>query len=450
MFTDFNSATEGAAITTATTGLPANPALGTGGTALHKASAAIEGAFGGEFLNGSAGSCLQRITPGTTDVTCAFSVGVTLPATLSATEREVFYMSRSTTGSPQIGRATSGNITLSDTAGTNFVTINGGTTIVNGGKYLLIGLMNLTTGKYDIDLRSGTSPYALINNVNNTASGTYALGATAYSSADYGRVAGTARQIAYGIDYATFSVGTTTKPSIPSGAVPAVSIAVTSVYLDAGSTLTLDGTLTGTANTIKWTNIVKPAGVSTPAIANDAVIDTTVPNMPAGFFTFQLDASNAVGPATPATVNVYVAQTPGTTTANNVPIRSVTTTWSNFGGAADIRTAISDGSATTGMQSPTPAAGQTATILLGPLGLGPIGGYIDGYYSDAGVHVTCTLYAENGTTVIDSDEWDLTSTNAGHEFLVDTAGITALTGANDAATKVLRRALIVVISATAI
>lgn len=418
---DFNVGPQDAPVTAANSGL-SSLTLNTTGTALYKSAEAVEGTFGVEFKNPAGQPCLGRYTPGTTNAQVSFGVGVRLSVG-TRTEREVFFTNRTGGGVTQIGYSVAGAISLSDTANTNFVNILAATGTASdhdGQKYLIIGVLNQSTGKYDIDCRNGTAPYAVVNNVNNTASGTYALGTAAFAACDVGRVSGFARSVTVGIDWVTYDIGTGTKKAIPSTSAPTVNAGADADIAE-GDIISLDGTVTG-ATTVVWTNPVRPKGAPAAAFVDDNAVDTTAGAASPGIYDFVLTGSSLAGSAND-TVKRFVIPAVG----NRVTVRDVVTTagWTNDGGAASLVDALNDLSSTTRILSPvSPTSGQTITIYYNPVPLGPFSIWLPSLYIDAPITRTARLYKNDGTTLVDEKVFNVTTTTESLvEFVIDDAGL---------------------------
>lgn len=225
---------------------------------------------------------------------------------------------------------------------------------------------------------------------------------------------------------------------------PTATLTASTLYPQAGDTITLTGGGTGTITTRSHLATLIPVGGSSPVYAapGSAVTTVTVPD--AGQYVFQLINTGPGGDSAPAAVRVYVHPAAGDDGFAFADTGS--TAWTTFGTAGSMKAGVNDSSPLTGAESPVnPTGTETKRWTMFPVGLGPIEFDHSGYSNGGSLSSRVwTMFKEDGTTTV--DQWTVVPVpNVDTQvpgLSVDSAGLALLTGVNDLATLGLRRALI--------
>jgi hypothetical protein len=231
----------------------------------------------------------------------------------------------------------------------------------------------------------------------------------------------------------------------PSASAPSVN-AGADQYPDAGTTITLTSTESGTFISATWSVTSSlPTGVATPSIASPASATTNVPLPNAGVFTFRRRLVWSGGNQDDL-ITAWVHPVSG----QDIIVLGEfdASTAYNLDGSATSRTAaLNDTSQSTGIASlDDPDGTAEKKFVLCPVGLGPINALTEGYARGGAIATrTITLYKEDGTTAVDS--WTHTpgleiASISETTDAVDSGGLTAVPALSD------RRALVVGFKAT--
>lgn len=213
-------------------------------------------------------------------------------------------------------------------------------------------------------------------------------------------------------------------------------------YPTAGATVSVSSTESGSFSGGLWSFTKLPVGAPSPAISSPTTAGTNIvlPNV-GGPYELRRRLTYTGG-----TVDSFLTLWVNPGPAGDVLVQGELDTaaaYPNEGGAANRTAALNDTSTATGIAEPTASAEKK--FIMRPFGVGPMSLYPEGYSRSATLTRTVTLYKEDGTTVVQA--WTVTPgleiANIAEPKLDVTSGLATLTGVNDAATLVLRRALVV-------
>ena len=444
---NFESLTEGLAATTANSGFDETVSAGSGGSITGQAAAALNGSRGIRFVCGTSAACVAGVNlTGSTQY--AIRIPVRLPSTAPNVQTAIARVYQSTTVVAQILLNTDWKIEIQSSVGATSATlVSAANAAPYAGQYVAIG--------FTLDSGSTTSNGAFVarfyaNPSDAAGSHLYSVSQTAWNlgaGASWTRMRlgfqqaqNAARTLDY--DYVEYVSGSTTfLGGVPAASAPSVAAAVSDAYPEAGATVTLTSTESGTFTSGTWSCTSQPPGSATPSIASPSSASTTVPVASPGRYVFRRRLVWSGGNQD-SSVTVYVHAGPGQRTG----LYSATGSWANQGGAVDRRAGYTDDSDTTyGQSSDNPPGTDVETIVLNPCDLGPIKLYMrDRWSGGTGTSVAVTMYKEDGTTVVDS--WTY---NPGTSFADVTPLDVDSTGLASIPTRADRRALVVKIAPTA-
>jgi len=214
-----------------------------------------------------------------------------------------------------------------------------------------------------------------------------------------------------------------------------------------------DGTIA--SGGISWVSGPTPAATTGPTITGSTTGLNTpqatfsaTPNLATGRYTFAANTTDNNGAA--AAQKTWIVDVPAASTLN-VEAETVTAPgYTNVGGAASLGAATRDTDPATYAKSPDGPTGQLATAKYLPFPLGNLTIKAWNYQSPSTPPITvqATVYKEDGVTQVYQTSFTSPTTETATPIALDPAGNTALTGANDQATLVLRRALVVTFAPT--
>lgn len=449
---DMKGVANGVAATAANMGsTPNNPSPGTGGQIVGIADSVV-GATGVQFVNGTTQVCVVTYDL-TSDVNQRISFSFKMPAAAPpTTNNRLIAIFTAGTARGYIVLKPDGKLYMGGQGGSGEAVMASGTVMTAyyntfvrveidwyGGTITTDGSM---VGRFYADPFTGTQVGAAFSNAAmNTGSGVIT---TPQVQIGVTTVEATAGQ---GItaDYLMFANGAVANP----GAAPSASAPTTTAsawqYPLAGDTVSISSTEAGTFSSATWSATEIPAGASNPTFANPASAATTVSGIVAGKYIIRRRLV-WTGGNVDSTLILWVHPAAG----QDIAVYGGTgaTPWFVDGAAPTRTAALNDASTATGIASPDSPANEEQKFIMCPMGVGPVSGFKEYYARTAALSGdTVTLYKEDGTTVVDS--WTAVPNNVGignireDQLDVDAGSLAAITGVNDAATLILRRALVV-------
>lgn len=363
-----NAGPEGSAPTTGSTGASSVvPSAGTGMS--YAAAKAAQLAFGMKYVATNITTILRCATDQSSNVQNLSFIMTTPVTALTAGNVLTFFTGRSSTGVIFRLQWKDGNVQFSDTGVPTATTVkHSGTAIV---------LSTNTKYRHELQVTVGSTTAGLVTwnvyDMSDTLVGTCtltnaSLGTVPMTAFDAGIQSGITTSVELGFaeiqstsvtaaEIGKYTAGANTPPSVSAGSDKTVTVN-TSVS-QTGTATDSDGTIVSTA----WSFTSVPPGVTPPTISGASTLTATFTPVTAGIYVLRLIATDDDGANTPSSATIYVP-------ASSVSIVSVTENsgaWVNQGGAANIQTALSDGSGATYVESPaSPSTEATLTSRFGP------------------------------------------------------------------------------------
>lgn len=456
---DFEGITNGAAATAANLGItPNNPSPGAGGSILGTTDSPV-GNAAVVFTNGTTAPCVITL-PIIGNVLESWSIVLKMPAAAPpAVNNRLFAIFTGGTARGYVVLKPDGKLYAGGQGGSGEAVIatgavmtpyygtwvriefdwNGGSTATNG---------SIAARFYASPFTATMVGTAYSNAAINTGSGVITTPGLQVGVTTTEPVAGQG----FTVDHVRVTDGSLTNPGPPaSPSAPTVN-AGADQYPLAGAVVTLSSTESGTVTSAVWSAVSWPDDSGSPSIAAPSSASTTAqlpsagtPAQPVGGrYTFRRTLTYSGG--TVADDVVYWVHPAASDDVKVQAEFAAQPAWSVDGGATSKTAAVNDANTGTGIASLDNPANQEEKMVMRPWGVGPISLYVEGYTRTATVTRTVTLYLEDGSTAV--DQWTLTPgleiANITEAKLdVDATSLATATGANDAATLVLRRALVV-------
>lgn len=433
---DFEGGAQDATVTLANSasGFTALSVVGSG-TAVCDAASAVVGSKGAKVVANSGQTCAIRATLAVPSKTYYFDHTLPLPSTRPAAGV------RWTLTTVRRNGGVIANWQLDE---------NGRVVLEIGGTVYNVSAQNLATSsviRMSLGLVVGSSTndgqvtakvYTSGNNWTTQSGSTYTsstmnLGTTEVYQIDCGSLTAGAAGTVFRYDYVRAEDGRTTEFGAPPQAGATVASAGSPQSVVVGATVTLDATgSTGSGLSYAWSNTARPDGAAAPTITNPSAATTTVTLGAAGRYTFAVTVTGQGGTDT-ASVTEFVAEA----SQQDVKVFSSTGSATNEGGAASKTAALNDTSSATRLELP---AGGTETIVLNPVGMGPVSIFVAGNWTGTSLTRTVTIRNEAGAQLQTPTTYTLTSVEVEREIVLDSGALAALPTLAD------RRALQVQIS----
>lgn len=413
------------------------------GTAIHDAAQAVVGGTGGKFTANDGLTKLARLTATVSSNTMAWSAYIRTPAATPSVDFTMATLRNTTAGVQlRVMYTAAGAVGVQGVTG-GFHSMATGVALGTQLRWeVLLVAATSTTGT--ITAKSYTSAAGWTTQLGTTyTNAAFDAGTTPITASDVGVTTAVTPGGIIGVDYVRMEDGRTTEfGPPPAGGTPTAN-AGASQYVVAGTLITLDGSAStaasGTITGHSWVCTAFPAGATSPAITTPTAATATATLTDGGRYVFQDTVTQTGGATASATVTEYVYE------QSNVNVDVFSTTlglWTNEGGAATALAALNDTSQATFLQSPANPTGQPEISVMNPFGPGNISVFLEGNYSGAALTRTISIYKEDGTTLVDTESYALTSTPFDHEFAIDATSIAAIPALSD------RRALVVKVSDT--
>lgn len=403
---DWESVPDGGAATQANTGIaPYNPNPGTGGTITGSSVAAV-GNRSILFTNSTTAVTVMQV-PLTANVRQAVSYVVQLPATAPSQNYRLITLYNAGTMRAYVVLTSTWLLKAGGQGGSGEANLAGGASFAAyAGQFIRLEFLyyaGTTTTDGALQVRAFPSAFSATAigtdyNANAINTGAGAVDSTQQLQIGFSAIYPTV--LPHRADYLrTNDGGITFIGPPPAASVPTVS-AGADQYVQAGSTVTITSTESGTFTSGAWSAIEIPAGAASPSIATPAAASTTVVVTTPGRYVFQRRLTYTGGTVDSA-VTIWVYPVAGSSVSIYGEFDS-STAYVAEGSVANRTTALNDNNTGTAIVSADNPTNQEKKFILNPVGPGPISGFTQGYSRGGAVTRTVTLYKEDGTTAVDS------------------------------------------------
>lgn len=414
-----------------------NIALQGTGTAIFDAAQAVVGGTGGKTTAADGLTRAARCTFTTASSTYAVSAYVRTPAATSTVGTAVTMMTiRNATGIAIRVMYNPTSTTLGDigvqglSGGFRSVATGVGLGVMLRWEILtVIGTNTVSPFNGTINAQAFTSGSNWTTSLGTFTNSVFDNGQTAITAVDIGSLTALTPGMIVGFDYLRAADGQTTQFGPPAAVTGPTANAGPSQYVQEGTvvTLTAAASTAGSGSlTYQWGSATElPPGAATPSLATPTASTTTFTAATQGRYVIPVTVTQTGGLTSTASVTIYVYPPSN----NAVRVYSVgTTTGTNEGGAANLRTALSDSSDVTYFQSAlSPVVTvDTLPLVMNPYGPGTLTVNVDAYWQTAACTMRVRVYKLDGTTVIGDTTHSITSTKQTWVTPVDATQVPAL------------------------